>query len=52
MKDLEQLENKNKQKKNTLSTPLKKKDIVPVSPSKPVNYEDKIKELEARLFGS
>ena len=55
MKDLEQLEKKNRESKNGanggtgLSTPMKKK--TPFNPPtgsgerKPVNYEDKIKEL-------
>lgn len=57
MKDLEQLEKKNKEQKNgganTVSTPLRKKNTSANSNSdrKAVNYEDKIKELEAKLFG-
>lgn len=56
MKDLQQLEKKNKQTRTgyNLSTPMKKK--TPSSPhslaeKKPVNLGDKIKELEDRLFG-
>ena len=55
MKDLEQLEKKNRESKNAnsspsgLGTPLKKKTPFNLPPSsaerKPVNYEDKIKEL-------
>lgn len=61
MKDLEQLEKKNREVKTSpngsgLSTPMKKKtpfNGVPASSGdrRPVNYEDKIKELEAKLFG-
>lgn len=44
MKDLEQLEIKNKEKKNYVSTPIRKKNMTPInSANKPVNYEDKIK---------
>ena len=59
MKDLEQLEKQNKESSKgriqALGTPIRKKNfnIPPSSGSekKPVNYEDKIKELEAKLFG-
>ena len=32
-----------------MKTPIRKRNFT--SESKPVNYEDKIKELEAKLFG-
>lgn len=51
MKDLEQLEKQNKDKKggnNIVSTPMRKKNFTTSSSTserKAVNYEDKIKEL-------
>lgn len=55
MKDLEQLEKKNKEAKTSSAVPLKKKvSSTPQSSGekRPVNLSDKIKELEDRLFGS
>jgi hypothetical protein len=58
MKDLEHLEKKNKESpktNKTAFTPIRKKNPAPLSTGsqrKPVDYEDKIKELEAKLFGS
>ena len=57
MKDLEHLEKKNKESpkaNKTAFTPIRKKNpaLSTGSQRKPVDYEDKIKELEAKLFGS
>jgi hypothetical protein len=55
MKDLEQLEKKN-QGASSKFNPMKKK-VSSVSPPSTgekrsgINYEDKIRELEAKLFG-
>jgi hypothetical protein len=58
MKDLEQLEKKNQGSinKSFSNNPMKKK-VTSVSPPSTgekragINYEDKIRELEAKLFG-
>lgn len=50
------MEKQNKEvKKGVVNTPLRKKNFTASSTGserKPVNYEDKIKELEAKLFGN
>lgn len=56
MKDLEQLEKKNQNNSKAGYNPMKKKASSVSPPStgekKPgINYEDKIRELEAKLFG-
>lgn len=56
MKDLEQLQKKNQGAGNNKYNPMKKK-VTSVSPPSTgekragINYEDKIRELQAKLFG-
>lgn len=64
MRDLQQLEKKNAQisksyTSNTANQLRKKTNVKPMSPlhistsknQKKINYEDRIKQLEAKLFG-